>query len=245
MLKGKNIIITGANGGIGRATVEEFAKNGSNVWACARSYNSNFEEFLNNVASMYDVAVTPVYFNFDNKDEVKNAVKEIVKCKKGIDGLVNNAGIARYNSFSMLSIEKMKELFEVNYFSQLYFTQLLVRRMNKESASIVFLSSVAGLDGIAGNIAYGTSKAAIAHAVKVLGQELAQQNIRVNALAPGMVDTSMKNLADESTWNKLIENTALKRAAHPKEIASVICFLTSDLASYITGQVIRVDGGMN
>jgi 3-oxoacyl-[acyl-carrier protein] reductase len=180
-----------------------------------------------------------------NTTEMKESVRQIVKEKRNIDVLVNNAGIAQYDAFAMLSIDTLKNIFEVNYNRPLQFTQMISRRMSKEGASIVFLSSVAGIDAVSGNTAYGASKAAIAHSTRVLSKELAGQKIRVNAVAPGMVDTAMKYKADEDTWNNLIRQTSLKRAALPEEIANVICFMASDLSSYITGQVLRVDGGMN
>ncbi len=246
MLNGKNAIITGARRGIGRSTVEVFARNGANIWACARTYDEQFEEEMAEIAEKYKVWITPVYFELSNADEIKKAVQLIVKEKKNIDILVNNAGIAQYNNFSMLSMDNLRHIYEINYIGPLLLTQLLSRRMGKDrEASIVFLSSVAGVTAETGNTAYGGSKAAIAHATGVLSKELSKQNIRVNAVAPGMVETDMKELANEEYWNQLIEKTDLKRVATPEEIANAICFLSSDLSSYITGQVIRVDGGLH
>lgn len=131
-----------------------------------------------------------------------------------------------------------------DHFSALYLTQLIMRRMTKNTGSIVFLSSISGFVPEIGNIAYGGSKAAIAHAVKVLAKELSADGIRVNAVAPGLVNTDMKNLASEDTWGELVNKILIGRIAEPNEIANVISFLLSDQASYITAQTIHVDGGM-
>lgn len=244
MLKEKNAIVTGANGGIGRAILKNFAQNGAGIWACARKPDPDFERYLSSLSEQYDVTVRPVYFDMDDPAEMKEAVKGIIKDKKSIDIIVNNAGIAEYGSFASMPLTEIKKIFDVNYFDALSFTQFFVRRM-KQGSSVVFLSSVAGIDAEGGNVAYGGSKAALAHTAKVLSRELSPLGIRVNAVAPGMVDTVMKGKASQEVWESLVSRTDLKRAAQPEEIANVISFLCSDLASYITGQIIRVDGGLN
>lgn len=244
MLKGKTAVITGAGGGIGKAVVEVFAQNGADIWACAHNQNKDFEEYLNKTALENHVLIQPVYFDLLNTDEIKKAVKTITRHKKNIDILVNNAGIAQYDAFIMMSIDTLKNIFNVNYIAPIELTQFFIRRM-KPGSAITFVSSIAGLEAVSGNTAYGGSKAAIVHTTKVLSKELAAQGIRVNAVAPGMVNTSMKLKADEGVWNDLIARTSLKRAAEPEEIANVICCLSSDLSSYVNGQVVRVDGGMN
>ena len=245
MLKGKHAIITGAKKGIGRATVEVFAKNGADIWACARAYDALFEQDMENIQAEYGVHVEPMYFDLTDEEEMRSAVKKIFGQKIPIDILVNNAGITKYDSFSMMPISRLVDMFDNNYIAPLRLTQIVSRRMGKHrQSSIIFLSSVAGLKALSGNIAYGGSKAALSHAVSILGKELAGQNIRVNAVAPGMVDTDMKGAADGTYWEQLVNETYLKRMARPEEIANVITFLASDLSSYITGQTIRVDGGM-
>lgn len=245
MLSGKNAIITGARRGIGRATVEVFAKNGANIWACARKEDAAFEADMAQLAEKYCIWIKPVYFEMTDETQMKQAVRQIQKEKDPVDILVNNAGEAQYDNFTMMSGKNLRRIMECNYISPLLFTQLIVRMMLRASrGSIVFLSSVAGLQAEMGNTAYGGSKAAVAHTVGVLGRELAGLNIRVNAVAPGMVDTDMKEQADEAYWESLVERVPLKRMAQPQEIANAIAFLSSDLASYITGQVIRVDGGL-
>lgn len=245
MLKGKNAIITGARRGIGRATVEVFAENGANVWACARKEDTTFEADMAGLAERYGVWIEPVYFELTDELQMKQAVRQIQKGKKSVDLLVNNAGEAQYDNFIMMPEKNLRRMLECNYICPLLFTQLVVRLMTRAGkGSIVFLSSIAGFQPEIGNTAYGGSKAALAHATSVLSRELADFNIRVNAVAPGIVNTDMAQKADEKYWQQLVERIPSKKMAQPQEIANVIAFLASDLASYVTGQVVRVDGGL-
>ena len=245
LLQGKQAIITGASGGIGLAITEEFARQGAHIWACASHCHEGFAERLQALATQYQVEIAPVYFDLTDAAAVKEAVRTIIKAKQPIDILVNNAGAAEYQPFLMLRQDALQKMMTVNFFGPLQFTQLLARRMGRQrEAAIVFVSSVAGLRGESGNLAYGASKAAVAHAVKVLSRELAPSHIRVNGVAPGMVNTEMKQLADQNYWQQLVEQVYLKREAEPAEIARVIAFLASDAASYVNGQVIRVAGGL-
>ena len=146
----------------------------------------------------------------------------------------------------MTPIDKFKEIFQINYFSQIVFTQQIIKNMIKnKKGSITYVSSTSGIDGNEGRGAYSDSKAAIISKAKVLSKELGRFNIRVNSIAPGLTNTSMMN--DNTSNDKIkstIENLSIKRFADPNEIANTILFLSSDLSSYITGQTIRVDGGM-
>lgn len=245
MLTGKNAIVTGARRGIGRATVEVFAENGANVWACARRPDEAFEADMARLSGKYGVWIEPVYFEMTDETQMKQAVRQIQKEKRAVDILVNNAGEAQYSNFTTMTESGLHRMLECNYISPLLLTQYIVRLMARaKSGSIVFLSSVSGLQAETGNTAYGGGKAAIAHAAGVLGRELAGLNIRVNAVAPGMVDTAMKEQADGAYWDQMVDRVPMKRMAQPGEIANVIAFLASNLASYVTGQVIRVDGGL-
>lgn len=244
MLQGKNIVVTGSSRGIGMATVCKLASEGANVWACARKKDDSFEKRLKEIASQNGTVIEPVYFELTDENQVKETVRNIIKSKRPIDGLVNNAGIAVYNKFQMMRIEDIKNIFGTNYFSALYLTQLLMRRMTRNTGSIVFVSSVSGFIPEVGNIAYGGSKAAVSHAVKVLAKELSSEGIRVNAVAPGLVNTDMKKHASEEAWEKLKRGIIIGRVAEPNEIANVISFLLSDQSSYMTAQTVHVDGGM-
>lgn len=246
LLKDKNAIITGCARGIGKSILETFARNGANIWACIRKPNNDFSDFIDALSKECSVVITPVYFDLTDTDQIKAGIKKIIESKKRIDVLVNNAGVTHNSLFQMTTINKMREVFEINYFSQMLFTQYIVKMMVKnKSGSIINISSSAALDGNAGKATYGASKAAIICTTKAISAELAEYNIRANAIAPGLTQTDM---VANSMTNEVIQDTLLqvsmKRMGQPSEIANAVLFLASDMSSYITGQVIRVDGGL-
>ncbi|MBQ1816010.1 MAG: SDR family oxidoreductase [Bacteroidaceae bacterium] len=246
MLKEKNAIITGARRGIGRATVEVFAKNGANVWACARAKDEAFEADMSQLAEKYGVEIMPVYFDVTNEAEVKQAIQTIRKTKMSIDVLVNVAGIVGdVASFQMSSMDSIREVMETNFFAVTLLTQYVTRLMTRQNkGSIIYVSSIAGLDGTPSQYAYAASKAALVGAMKNLAREVAANHIRVNAVAPGMIETEMGAQIEASLKTKMLEKVIMNRMGRPEEIANVIAFLGSDLSSYMTGQVVRVDGGV-
>lgn len=246
MLKGKNAIITGARRGIGRAAVEVFAKNGANIWACARRKDDAFEADIKSISEEYDVEIWPVYFDMTNENQMKSAVHQIRNHKKKIDILANIAGIVGEKmSFPMSSIEGMRAVMESNFFSATLLTQYILRLMvRQKSGSIIYVSSIAGLDGIPSQYGYAASKSALIGAMKNLAREVAVNNIRVNVVAPGMIDTDMGTEIEESLRNEMLNKVIMKRLGNPEEVANVLAFLGSDLSSYITAQVVRVDGGV-
>ena len=230
MLDGKNAIITGAKRGIGRATVEVFAQYGANIWACARRQDDNFEK---------DIDVT-------NDEEVKLAIQLIRKQKKDVDVLANIAGIVGdKTSFPMSSIEGMRDVMNTNFFAVTLLTQYVTRLMiRKNKGSIIYVSSIAGLDGTPAQYGYAASKSALIGAMKNLAREVADNNIRVNVVAPGMIATDMGAEIGEDLKKEMLSRVIMKRMGNSKEVANVIAFLGSDLSSYMTAQVIRVDGGV-
>lgn len=246
MLKGKNAIITGTRRGIGRAAVETFASFGANVWACARKQDDAFEEDMRQIADRYSVSIWPVYFDVTDGGQMKEAVQAIRKQKASVDVLVNMAGIVEDSTaFQMTSIDKMKHLFDTNFFAVTLLIQYISRLMARQSGgSIVNIASIAGLDGEPAQYEYVSSKAAIVGATKHLARELASSNIRVNAVAPGMIETEMGAKIEKNIKNHILNKVIMKRMGKPAEIANIAAFLASDYASYMTGQVIRVDGGM-
>lgn len=246
LLVGKNSIITGARRGIGWATVETFAANGSNVWACARKPDSDFENRIHILSEKYEVDIWPLYFDVINEGEIKAAVQAIRKHELGVDILVNVAGVAdESSSFHMTSLDKMRHVMDVNLYGATLITQYVSRIMVKQNCgNIINIASVAGIDGEPAQYEYVASKAAIIGATKNLSREFAKYNIRVNAIAPGIVDTEMGNQIESNLKEEILSKVMMKRMGKPKEIANVIAFLASDLSSYMTGQVVRVDGGM-
>ena len=240
----KTTIITGSNRGIGKALVTQFAKAGYDIWACARTKNLEFEAYIKRLSEQENVAITPVYFDLTDSDEMKRQVKMILTEAKSIDVLVNCAGIAHGGFFQMTSVETIKKVFDVNFFSMLELTQLVLRRMvRNKSGSIINLASISGLDSRAGNCAYGTSKAAVIAWTKTLASEVGGLGIRVNAIAPGLTDTNMAKQMESRAGAEMVENSVMNRLVLPEEIANIAVFLASDNASIINGQVIRADGG--
>lgn len=246
MLTGKNVVITGALQGIGKATLEYFAQNGANVWACALKPCDEFEAYCKELEAKYSVWVKPVYFDLTNGEEVKVAVKSIQSTKQPVDALINIAGMAKDAIFHMVSMDTMKLVFEVNFFSQMQFSQYITKLMlrNPNPSSVVFVSSISAIDGNAGQMAYGSSKAALIGAMKAMSKELASKGIRVNAIAPGVINTDMNKVVPQEVIDEKIKTMDIKRMGEASEVASVLAFLASDLSKHITGQVIRIDGGI-
>ncbi len=246
LLEGKTAVITGANRGIGRAILERFCEQGAAVFACARKQTEELEALTCQLSQKYGQAVRPIYFDLEKEEQIKAGVAEIWQAKKEIDILVNNAGILSVNkTFAMTPMEDLKHIFEVNFFAQMYLTQLLVRRMQRSGkGSIIYISSVSGIDGFFSGYDYGASKAALNFAVVQQSKELGRSNIRVNAIAPGIVLTDMVGGENAEKLNSLLPSVNLERFAKPEEIAGAVVFLASELSSYVTGQVIRVDGGL-
>ena len=245
LLKNKTAVVTGCNRGIGLSILKLFAENGANVFACVRCKTDKFTEICTKISQKHRGKINPVYFDLSDSEQIKIAIKNIVDFKQSIDILVNNAGIGAGSFFQMTPVKKLKEVFDINFFSQILFTQGISRYMMRQNkGSIINITSTAGLIGDAGMISYGSSKASLIFATKTMATELGTNNIRVNAIAPSITKTDMYDQMDEKARDKLIKSAALNRPAEPEEIANVALFLASDLSSYITGQVLRVDGGI-
>ena len=240
-----NAIVTGARRGIGRAIVELFAQKGINIWACASKENEEFEQDMKQLSEEYHVWIKPVYFDLANEEETTNALKEVIKEKQPIDILVNNAGVPYGNLMQMTPLKNLREVMEINFIAQIHVMQLISRvMMRQKSGSIINMGSVGGIEAREGYLAYGSSKAALLWATRSVSKELAKYNIRVNAVAPGMIETDMTGAMSDAVKEKVVESIPFKEMGKPEDIAETVAFLAGDGARYITGQVLCVDGGM-
>lgn len=246
MLEGKNIIITGCLQGIGRETMAVFAQNKANVIACAYRQDEEFAQFCDQLAEENGIEIVPVYFDMSDNEAVKSAAKQIVSWKKEIHGLVNIAGMNRDAYFNMLSYQDLFDTFQVNFFAQILFTQYIARWMQRKKTrgSIVFTSSIAALTGSEGQVAYGASKAALIGAMRSMAIELGKDGIRVNAVAPGVINSPMTAQLNDTLLYDRVQKMDIPRLGNADEVSNFFMFLVSDLSCHITGQVLRVDGGM-
>ena len=243
LLEGKRIIVTGTARGIGRSMVKCFAECGADICAVTRKEDEEFLEWISGIASENGVTIRNYCFDMTDYEKMQAVVKEI-GAEGSIDGLVCNAGIPHNGMLQMTSIDKMREVMEVNFFAQMRLCQLVSRKMiRQKSGSIVLLGSVGGLEARSGYIAYGSSKAALMWAGRSMAQELGSYGIRVNCVAPSLTDTDQMKVRSEESIASNVAGSAIKRLATPEEIANTAAFLLSDKASYTSGQILRVDGG--
>lgn len=240
----RTAIITGSNRGIGKEFVKTFANAGYDIYACARKQDESFENFLNELASVNNVSIKPIYFDLSNEEDIKFGLKNIFADKKKIDVLINNAGIAYGGLFTMTTLDKLKEVYQVNVFAQVQIMQLVSRvMMRQKSGCIINMCSVGGIETSPGYLAYGSSKAALIWITKSLSKELGPYNIRVNGIAPGLVDTQMGNYKSEEEIQKVLNRMSIQRMGKPEEIAKAALYIASDDAAYMTGHIMVLDGG--
>ena len=246
LLQEKVVVVTGANRGIGKCITETFAENGASIIACMRVISSESKEWMKSLENEFNISINPVLVDLSDETSVKGLIKEIISISPRIDVLVNNAGIASGALFQMTPIAELRKIFEINFFSQITLTQGVAKLMARnKSGSIINITSTAAFIADPGTLAYGSSKSAFARATKSMATELGSSNIRVNAIAPSVTKTDMFDQMSHEAREKLINSSALKRAAEPKDIANVALFLASELSSFVTGQIIRADGGIS
>ncbi len=240
MMEKKVALVTGASRGIGKACAIELAKAGYDV---AVSYAGNEEAANKTVAELKDLGVNAKAYKFDvsDKEACAKAVEEVLADFGKLDVLVNNAGITRDGLFMRMSAENWEAVINTNLSSAFYMTSPAIKTMIKQrSGCIINMSSIVGVMGNAGQANYSAAKAGLIGFTKSLAKELGSRNIRVNAIAPGFIQTDMTKDLDTE---KIAEHIPLKRLGQPEDIAKAVKFLAED-APYITGQVIGVDGGL-
>lgn len=244
LTENKSVLISGATRGIGKGIAQAFAKNGSNV---AFTYSSSTEAAiaLEKELQSFGIKAKAYQSNAGNFEASQALVADVLKEFGAIDILINNAGITKDNLLMRISEDDFDKVIEVNLKSVFNLTKAVIRPMMKQRNGVIInMSSVVGVKGNAGQTNYAASKAGIIGFTKSVALELGSRNIRCNAVAPGFIETEMTDKLDPATvegWRKAIP---LKRGGTPEDIANVCLFLASDMATYITGQVINVDGGM-
>lgn len=244
MLKGKNVIVTGATRGIGREIALTLAQNGANIAMNYRNLNSEVEDLINEIKN-FGVDVLAIKCDVSITDEVDNFVKEVKAHYNTIDVLVNNAGITKDGLIIRMKEEDFDDVLNVNLKGTFNTTKSVSSIMVRQKyGKIINISSVVGIAGNAGQCNYAASKAGVIGFSKSVARELASRNINVNVVAPGYINTDMtKNLPDKIK-EEIIKSIPMKKIGDPKEVANLVLFLSSNLSDYITGQVINVDGGM-
>lgn len=247
LLKNKTAVITGASRGIGLRIIESFSSNGvSKIFACLREKNNDLLERFKKIEKQFSNQIIPIELDLSRPEMIKKAVDEIFSQQNQIDILVNNAGKISTSLIQMTSMKNFKEIFEVNVFGQIQFTQSILKKMtNKNGGSIVFISSTSATDSVVGRAAYSSSKNAINSFALTLSKELGRKKIRVNVISPGLTNTDMmKNNTPQSIIDEVAKQSSLQRVAEPEEISNSVTAVCSDLFSFMTGQIIRIDGGM-
>ena len=239
----KTVIITGASKGIGRATAKKFAKEGFRV---VINYNNSKEEAYALEKELSEITeVISIKADISKNEEAEFLVSETVKRFGKIDVLVNNAGISMHSTlFSDTDEKDWQQIFNVNLFGMFNVTKAALPFMiHEKRGSIVNVSSIWGVSGASCEVLYSSAKAAVNGFTKSLAKELAPSGIRVNAIAPGVIETKMNAFLSEEERKAIEDEIPMGRYGSPEEIASAIHFLASDESSYITGQVLTADGG--
>ena len=243
LLSGKVCIVTGASRGIGRTMARVFAENGAIVYANIRR-EGELDDWCREKIGTTPGEVRPLVFDVTSESEVKNAVMQVKRVCGHIDGLVNNAGVEFNELIGMISRENMEKMFSVNVYGTINTLQLVSRIMGRQEmgGSIVNIASMVGLRGNRGQLVYSASKGAVVALTRSAAKELAEKKIRVNAVAPGLTNTDMMQQADQEKLQGRIANICMGRLAEPEDIANACVYLISDLSTYVSGQVLAVDG---
>lgn len=240
-----NVIVTGANRGIGEQIMISLAASGNNIWACTREITKEWENMVSSLCLKYDIWIKPIRWDgLEHPDSIKNAAKTIGEDAEKIDVLINNAGSSYTNTFLMTPMKEIRNMFEVNFFGPVFFTQMIVKKMiRQKSGKIINITSVRGIKAEAGNISYGVAKSALAYATQIMAEELWPYGISVFGVAPGMIPTDINKYKTKEQVEKICENTALGHLGDTKDIVNAIRFLIEGETTLMNGQILVVDGG--
>ncbi len=245
MLKGKAAIMTGVVRGIGKAIAREFCENGADVLLCYRSNDEQARKTAEELAG-FGTRIELLKGDVADPETAKAAVAKAKECFGRVDILVNNAGITRDKLLMRMSDTDFTDVISANLNGSFYFLSAAAKVMIKQkSGRIINLSSVAGVKGNPGQVNYSASKAGVVGMTMSAAKELGRRGITVNAIAPGFIDTDMTAVMTDDQKAKAAEAISLGRTGKPEDVTKTALFLASDGASYITGQTICVDGGLN
>jgi len=240
-LSGKKALVTGASRGIGKAVAEAFLAEGAEVWGMGTKEPADLKERQEKAGGRLHWSSA----DLGNLSELEGHIEGLIKESGGFDILINNAGITKDNLAFRMSLEDFQKVLDVNLTASFLVARTVGRDMiRRRAGSIVNMSSVIGLHGNGGQINYAASKAGLVGLTKSLAKETAARGVRVNAIAPGFIVSDMTDVIPEQMREKMLEHIPLKKMGQPEDVAELALFLASDGASYITGQVIAVDGGM-
>ena len=244
LLNGKKALVTGGSRGIGREIVLAFLREGASVWYIDLAEGDSLSEYQS-IAAEHGATAGFREANVADEQSVTQAVEAVLKEAGGLDVLVNNAGITRDNLLFRMTAQEWNDVLAVNLTSAFYTSRLVVRQMAKQrSGAVINVASIVGIIGNGGQANYSASKAGMIGLTKSMAREVSGRNVRINAVAPGFINTKMTQALNEEQQNALKTQIPMGRIGEPAEVASVIVFLASDLASYLTGQVIHVTGGL-
>lgn len=242
LLKDRVCLITGASRGIGKETARRFAEEGAILYITDYQEGS-LDFFIEELKSNYQTDVTALYFDVTDESAAKNAIMAVKKGHGRLDVLVNNAGIMHDNVIGMIGQKLIQDVFNINVFAVIGMIQLANKLMSRQkSGCIINISSIVGLEGAAGQLVYSASKGAVAALTKAAAKELAPNGIRVNAVAPGLINTGLLQAIGDDKIQENLKNVRMGRLGEPIDVANVLVFLASDLSSYVTGEIIGVDG---
>lgn len=244
MLQGKNVLVTGASRGIGKAIALELASQGANV---AINYAGSEERAQAVVTEIQNLGVNSfkVQADVSKEENVKAMIKEVIKQFGSLDILVNNAGVTKDNLLMRMKEEEFDQVIDINLKGVFLCTKAVTRHMMKQrSGKIINVASIVGVSGNPGQANYVAAKAGVIGMTKSVAQELASRNILVNAVAPGFISTDMTDALTQEQQEAILSRIPLAKLGTPKDVANVVRFLASDDANYMTGQTLHIDGGM-
>jgi 3-oxoacyl-[acyl-carrier protein] reductase len=242
LVEGKRVLITGGSRGIGRALVTEYLRNGASVWYLGLSKGDGYEE----IAAAGGGKVAFRECDVADEQALTAAAKDVLKESGGIDVLVNNAGITRDGLAFRMSVKDWNDVLATNLTAAFVLSKVVVQDMfmKKIAGAVVNITSIVGVMGNGGQVNYAASKAGLIGFTKSLAREVAPRNIRVNAIAPGFIQTSMTDKLNADQKKALEAQVPMARLGQPEDVAKAALFLSGDLSSYITGHVLHVTGGL-